>query len=143
MAEAALEGELDSHLAREVIANRRNGKSKKTIRSLSGSFEITTPRDRAGTFTPQIIKKHQTTLSDEIEHKVLSLYGLGMSYRDILSHIKEMYGIKLDPGTLTVITDRILESVKQWSRPATNWPMTLFQLAIYFEGKLDKELKLG
>ena len=118
LVEAALEGELDSHLAREVVANRRNGRSKKTIKSLSGSFELQTPRDRTGTFEPQIMKKHQTTLSDEIEHKILSLYGLGMSYRDITSHIKEMYGIELSTGTLSTVTDRILDKVRQWrSRP--------------------------
>jgi len=118
LVEAALEGELDSHLAREVTANRKNGKSKKTIRRLDGSFELKTPRDRSGTFEPQFIRKHQTTLSDEIEHKILSLYGLGMSYRDITSHIKEMYGIELSTGTLSAVTDRILEKVSQWrSRP--------------------------
>ena len=118
LVEAALEGELDSHLAREVTANRRNGKSQKTVKSLSGSFELKTPRDRAGTFEPQIIKKHQTTLSDEIEHKILSLYGLGMSYRDISLHIKELYGIEISAGTLTAVTDRILSRVRQWrARP--------------------------
>ncbi|MDD9300870.1 MAG: transposase [Desulfobacter sp.] len=82
LAEAALEGELESHLGQEVSANRRNGKSKKTIKSLDGKFELETPRDRAGTFSPQIVKKHQTTLSDEIERKIIALYGLGMSYND-------------------------------------------------------------
>ena len=116
--EAALEGELDSHLAREITANRKNGKSRKIIKSLNGSFELKTPRDRSGTFEPQFIRKHQITLSDEIEHKILSLYGLGMSYRDIISHIKEMYGIELSTGTLSAVTDRILEKVKPWqSRP--------------------------
>jgi len=57
----------------------RNGKSKKTIKSLNGNFELSTPRDRSGTFSPQLIKKHQTTLSDEIEGKIIALYGLGMS----------------------------------------------------------------
>ena len=80
LTEAALEGEIDSHLADEVLANRRNGKSKKTVKSTSGSFELETPRDRSGSFEPQLVKKHQTTISDEIETKILSLYGLGMSY---------------------------------------------------------------
>jgi len=57
----------------------RNGKSKKTIKSLNGNFELSTPRDRSGTFSPQLIKKHQTTLSDEIEGKIIALDGLGMS----------------------------------------------------------------
>ena len=70
LAEAALEGELDSHLGREISANRRNGKSKKTIKSLNGNFELQTPRDWDSTFSPQLVKKHQTTLSDEIERLI-------------------------------------------------------------------------
>jgi putative transposase len=76
LTEAALEGELDSHLGQEVAANRRNGKSQKTIKSLNGNFELNTPRDRAGTFSPQLVKKHQTTISDEIEQKIIALYCL-------------------------------------------------------------------
>ena len=76
LAEAALEGELDSHLGKEISANRRNGKSKKTIKSLNGNFEQETPRDRDGTFSPQMVKKHQTTLSDEIEQKIIALLRL-------------------------------------------------------------------
>src|SRR5210317_1022803 len=63
LTEAALEGELESHLGQEIAANRRNGKSPKTIKSLNGNFELNTPRDRAGTFSPQLVKKHQTTLN--------------------------------------------------------------------------------
>ena len=64
LTEAALEAEIDTHLGQEVAANRRNGKSKKTIKSLNGNFELETPRDRDGTFSPKIVKKHQTTMSD-------------------------------------------------------------------------------
>lgn len=118
LTEAALEGELDSHLAQEVIANRRNGKSKKTIKTLSGKFDLNTPRDRAGTFSPQLIKKNQTTISDEIEGKIIALYGLGMSYKDISTHLQEIYGIEVSTGTLTAVTDKIIDTVKEWqSRP--------------------------
>ena len=82
LTEAALEGELDSHLGQQITANRRNGKSRKTIKSLNGNFELQTPRDRAGSFSPQLVKKHQTTLNDEIEQKIIAMYGLGMSYQD-------------------------------------------------------------
>jgi len=95
LTEAALEGELDSHLGQEISANRRNGKSQKTIKSLNGNFELRTPRDREGTFTPQLVKKHQTSLSDEIEQKILALYGLGMSYQDISAHLQEIYGLEI------------------------------------------------
>lgn len=118
LAEAALEGELDSHLAQEITSNRRNGKSKKTVKSLNGSFELHTPRDRAGTFSPKLIKKHQTNISDEIEEKIISMYGLGMSYKDISGHLQDIYGLEISTGTLTSVTDKIIDSVKEWrSRP--------------------------
>jgi transposase-like protein len=118
LTEAALEGELDSHLAQEITTNRRNGKSKKTIKSLNGNFELKTPRDRAGTFTPKIVKKHQTTLNDELEQKIIALYGLGMSYKDISHHLEEIYGLEISTGTLSAVTDKIIHTVKEWqARP--------------------------
>jgi transposase-like protein len=114
LAEAALEGELDSHLGQEVSANRRNGKSKKTIKSLNGNFELSTPRDRDCTFSPQLVKKHQTSLNDELEQKIIALYGRGMSYNDISSHIQEMYGLEVSTGTLSAVTDKIINTVKEW-----------------------------
>ena len=118
LTEAALEGELDSHLAKEITTNRRNGKSKKTIKSLNGNFELNSPRDRDGTFSPQLVKKHQTTISTEIEDKIIALYGLGMSYKDIAAHLQEMYGLDVSTGTLSAVTDKIIQTVKEWqSRP--------------------------
>jgi putative transposase len=118
LTEAALEGELDSHLGQEIARNRRNGKSKKTIKSLNGNFELKTPRDRAGSFSPQLVKKHQTTLNDEIEQKIIALYGLGMSYKDISLHLQEMYGLEVSTGTLSAVTDKIIHTVKEWqARP--------------------------
>lgn len=118
LTEAALEGELDSHLGQEIAANRRNGKSKKTIKSLNGSFDLKTPRDRAGTFSPQLVKKHQTTLNNELERKIIALYGLGMSYKDISTHIQEMYGLEVSAGALSAVTDKIIHTVKEWqARP--------------------------
>lgn len=118
LTEAALEGELDSHLAEDVVGNRRNGKSKKTVKSTSGAFELETPRDRAGTFEPRLVKKHQRTVSDEIEAKILSMYGLGMSYSDIAGHVEELYGISVSTATISTITDKLIEAVKAWqARP--------------------------
>ncbi len=118
LTEAALEGELDSHLGREITANRRNGKGSKTIKSMDGSFELNTPRDRAGTFSPKIVKKHQRTLNDELEEKIIALYGLGMSYKDIAGHIEDIYGIEVSTGTLSAVTDKIIHTVKEWqARP--------------------------
>lgn len=118
LTEAALEGELDSHLGQEISNNRRNGKSRKTIRALNGNFELRTPRDRAGTFSPQLVKKHQTTLNNELEQKIIALYGLGMSYKDIAGHLEEMYGLEVSTGTLSAVTDQIIHTVKEWqARP--------------------------
>ena len=116
LTEAALEVEADTHLAQEIAPNRRNGKSRKTMKSSSGSFELETPRDRAGTFEPQLIKKHQTHVSDEIETKILSMYGRGMSYRDIAGHVEELYGISVSTATLSAITDKIIAEVKEWQQ---------------------------
>jgi len=78
--EASLEGEMESHLSnnRNEENNRRNGKNSKTLRTSSGSFELLTPRDREGSFEPQIVKKRQTNLHPELEAKVLSTFASGM-----------------------------------------------------------------
>jgi transposase-like protein len=113
LTEAALEAEVESHIANDVLSgtrNRKNGVNKKTIKDLSnGSFELETPRDRNGTFEPQIVKKHQTTISNEIEDKILSMYGLGMSYSDISSHIEEIYQVSISTATISAITDKIID----------------------------------
>jgi len=100
LTEAAMTAELEAHLASESTPNRKNGSTKKTIKSSAGTFELNTPRDRAGTFEPQTIKKQQTYLTDDMERKVLALFALGNSYQDIRSHIDEMYDISLSNGTL-------------------------------------------
>ena len=116
MAEALLQGEVDAHLESDPEPNRRNGKSRKQVKSGSGSFELETPRDRAGTFEPQLVKKNQTTLGNEIEEKILGLYGLGNSYRDIATHLKGLYGIEVSTGTISAITDKIIPVVKAWQQ---------------------------
>ena len=116
LTEAALEGELDSHLAEDVVPNRKNGKTSKTVKSTAGPFELDTPRDRAGTFEPQLVKKHQTSVGDEIEAKILSMYGLGMSYRDIATQVEDLYGIKVSTATLSAITDKIISEVREWQQ---------------------------
>ena len=79
LTEAAMQGELEQHLAEEEYPNRKNGKARKTIKSTSCSFELEAPRDRAGTFEPQIIKKNQTHFTDEFERKILSMFSSGLS----------------------------------------------------------------
>ena len=134
LTEAALEAEIDTHLAKEVSANRKNGKSRKTMKSTSGSFELETPRDRSGTFEPQLVKKHQTHVSDEIEAKILSMFGLGMSYRDMAAHVKEMYGISVSTATLSAITDKIIAEVKAWQqRPLESHYPFVWMDAIHYK----------
>jgi len=117
LVEAALQAEVESHISQEVFAgnkNRKNGTSSKTIKSEGGSFILDTPRDRAGTFEPQLVKRNQTHLTDDIEEKVLSMYSLGLSYADISKHIEDMYKIELSKGTISNITDKIITKVKEW-----------------------------
>ena len=117
LTEAALEAEIEHYLEQEQPQpNRRNGYSKKTVKATSGNFELATPRDRNGGFEPQLVKKNQTRLSDEIDDKIISLFALGMSYRDIQSHIADMYGLEVSDGAITRITDRLLPELKAWQQ---------------------------
>jgi len=91
--EASLAGELDSHLSENSLeegGNRRNGIKKKTVKSSFGSFELETPRDRQSSFDPQVVKKRQTVLNEELDTKILALYGLGNSYDAISFHIQDL-----------------------------------------------------
>ena len=139
LVEAALEAEIESHIADEVLQgkrNRRNGYNRKTVKSSSGEFELATPRDRDGSFEPQIVKKHQTTISDEIEEKILSMYALGMSYRDISKHIEEIYQISISTATINTITDKIISKVKEWqARPLERVYPFIFLDAIHYKIK--------
>lgn len=114
LTEAAMQAELDSHLQSESGQNRKNGTSSKTIKTANGSFELDAPRDRAGSFEPQLIKKHQTHLTDELERKVISLFALGNSYQSIRDHIIDMYDMKLPNGTISAVTDKLLPELQTW-----------------------------
>lgn len=111
--EAALGAEIDQHLESDP-ENRKNGKSRKTIKTMSGEFELETPRDRNGTFEPQTVKKHQTRLTDEMERNVLSLFALGNSYQHIRDYLVEMYGVSVSNGTINAITDRLIPELRAW-----------------------------
>ena len=77
-------------------------------------FELQTPRDRAGRFEPQLVKKHQTHLTDELERKIIALFGLGNSYRYIRTHIAEIYGMSQSNGTLNAVTDKLIPELQAW-----------------------------
>ena len=137
LTEAALAAELDTHLAdKEGSHNRKNGTSRKTMKSVSGNFELSTPRDRSGSFEPQFIKKYQTHMSDEIERKILSMYALGMSYSDISGHIEDMYSIGVAASTISAVTDKLIPKLKQWQmRPLESHCPIVWLDAIHYKIK--------
>lgn len=139
--ESALEGELDAHLLenRETgISNRRNGKSSKQIQTSSDSFELLTPRDREGSFEPEIVKKRQTILNDSLDNKVLALYALGMSYEAISEHLAEMYGLEVSCAKISLITDKLLPLITEWrNRPLESVYPIVFLDAMHFKVRVD------
>jgi putative transposase len=137
--EASLEGEMESHLEQcesETISNRRNGRSRKTMKSASGTFELDTPRDRSGTFEPEIVKKRETILNPSLDDKILALYGLGMSHQDICAHLKEMYGVEVSSGLISKITDKLLPIITEWrNRPLESIYTLIFFDAMFFRAR--------
>src|SRR5688572_14938149 len=103
MLNSMLEGEMEGHLDEEQrdTGNRRNGKSTKLLKTSSGTIEVTTPRDRSGSFEPEIVKKRETIMAQSLEDKIIGLYGLGTSLRDISAHIKETYDTEISATTLS------------------------------------------
>lgn len=122
--ERALEAEMTDHLGHgknEPVANQagntRNGKSKKTLKGEFGELPIEVPRDRHGSFEPQLIPKHQTRWAG-FDDKILSLYARGMTVREIQAHLEEMYGTEVSPSLISSVTDAVVDEVKAWqSRP--------------------------
>ncbi len=138
LTEAALKAELQHHLDQEVEPNRRNGSSKKTIKTGNGSFELNTPRDRTGSFDPQLIRKNQTQLTPELDRKILSLFSHGTSYRDIQQHIHDMYGVNVSTGAMTAVTDQLLAELKEWQeRPLESHYPIVWMDAIHYKVKED------
>jgi len=136
--EAALEAELEEHFQenKEEQINRRNGHGTKLLRTSEGTMELTTPRDRSGSFEPEIVKKRQTILADSLEDKILGLYGLGMSLRDISAHIKEMYDSDISHTVLSEITDRIIPAIRLWQARELEDLYTIVWLdAMYYKVK--------
>lgn len=136
--EASLDGEITAHLEGKRGQNRRNGKTGKTVKSGYGSFALETPRDRCGDFEPQIVSKRQTVLNSQLDDKILSLYGRGMSYRDISDHLQEMYGLEVSKSTMTAVTDKVITEITEWqSRPLDKVYAYLWLDAVHFKVKED------
>lgn len=137
--EASLEGEMSHHLStcqEKGLSNRRNGKTSKTIKTSYGHVPIETPRDRESSFEPEIVKKRQTILNQALDNKVLGLFGLGMSYQDIRSHMQEMYGTEISSAMLSKITDQLLPIITEWrNRPLESIYTIVFLDAMFFKAK--------
>jgi transposase-like protein len=141
--DAALEAEMESHLdeAERSSGNRRNGKTTKDVRTSSGTISVNTPRDRASSFEPELIRKRETILAESLESKILGMYGLGMSLRDISKHIKDMYDTDISHATLSAITDKIIPEVKEWqSRPLEELYTIVWLDAMHYKVKEDHRM---
>lgn len=149
--ESGLEAELDEELGYEpydvknkTTDNSRNGHSQKTLRTSMGKVEIDIPRDRNGDFEPQLIKKNQTSISQDMENKIISMYAKGMSTSDIEAHIRDIYGLSVSDSTVSRITDKILPEAKEWQqRPLESVYAVVFMDAIHYhvrsEGQIVKK----
>lgn len=119
--EGSLESELDSELGYEPYnvknkntSNSRNGHSKKTLRTSMGKVEIDVPRDRNGDFEPKILPKNQTSISQDMENKIISMCAKGMSTSDIEDHIRDIYGLEISDTTVSRITDKVITVAREW-----------------------------
>lgn len=136
LTEAALKAELEQHLQDDIQPNRKNGSTAKTIKTSTGEFELETPRDRAGSFEPQLVKKNQTKLSEEIDLKILSMFSMGLSYRDIRKHVADLYGLEISEASITAVTDQLVPKLKAWqSRPLDAVYPIVWLDAIHFKVK--------
>src|ERR1700678_1600886 len=130
--ERALEGELSAHLgygkhdpAGNNSGNSRNGAIRKTVQSGIGPVQLAVPRDRAGSFEPVLVPKRAGRLSGGLDDMIISLYAHGMTVRDILHHLNQVYGTELSPEQVSAITDSVLEEVRAWQNRALDpvWPV--------------------
>ena len=148
--EGALDEELDEELGyskydyrNKETDNSRNGHSSKTMHTSYGDMDLAIPRDRNGEYEPQLIKKYQNTVTQDMEEKILSMYAKGMTTGDIESHMRELYDIDISDSTISRITDKILPIVKEWQeRPLEEVYAVVFMDAIHYhvrsEGRIVK-----
>lgn len=148
MIEAMLQGEMDHHLGYasndkgpKKDSNRRNGYGKKILKTTQGEVEIEVPRDRDGSFEPQIVAKRQKDVS-AIEKKVLAMYARGMSQRDISSTIEDIYGFQMSHDMISDITDRIIPEMEEWrNRPLKKCYAFVFVDCLYVTLRNNYDVK--
>ena len=148
--EGALDQEMDEELGyskydyrNKETDNSRNGHSQKTMHTSYGDMEIDIPRDRKGEFEPQIVKKYQNTVTQDMEEKIISMYAKGMTTGDIEAHLKELYDLDISDSTISRITDKIMPLVKEWQeRPLQEIYAVVYMDAIHYhvrsEGRIVK-----
>jgi putative transposase len=142
--EAALQAELDEHLEQEDEDqnNRKNGYNTKLLKTGAGTIELDTPRDRNSDFSPEIVKKRETILANTLESKIIGMYGLGMSFRDISAHIKDMYDTDISASTLSAITDKVIPLVKEWQvRPLEDTYCIVWLDGMHYKVKQDGRIQ--
>ena len=149
--EDGLDAEMDEHLGygrydtkEKETDDSRNGHSSKTLRTSFGDMPIQVPRDRKGEFDPVILKKNQTSISQDVEEKIISMYAKGMTTTDIGDHIQDIYGIEVSESTVSRITDKVLPAAKEWQqRPLESVYAVMFMDAIHYhvrsEGQIVKK----
>lgn len=147
----SLESELDESLGytkydykNKQTDNSRNGSYKKTLHTSYGDMDINVPRDRNSEYEPIAVKKHQNTLNQDIEEKIISMYAKGMTTSDIEYHIRDLYGIELSDSSISRITDKIMPIIKEWQiRPLEEVYAVVFLDAVHFnvrsEGRIIKK----
>lgn len=131
LAERALNAELDYHLATEAEEgrrNHRNGYTKKSVLTDTGRIGLEVPRDRAGTFDPQLIAKYQRRFPG-FDDKIVSMYARGMTVREIQGHLRELYGVEVSPDLISTVTDAVLEEVAEWQ----NRPLDALYALVFFD----------
>ena len=146
--ENGLEAELDEDLGyskydykNKATDNSRNGHSSKNPRTSFGDVEVSVPRDRKGEFEPQLLKKNQTSISQDIEEKILSMYAKGMTTGDIEAHIQDIYGLSVSDTTVSRITDKTLPVAKEWQqRPLESIYDVVFLDAIHYHVRSERQI---
>lgn len=146
--EQMLAGELTAHLGYEKYQadvrgsrNSRNGSSAKTVRTSAGPVTLAIPRDRNNAFTPQVVKKYETS-SNELEDKIVTLYGKGMTVEDVKTSLRDMYGVEVSDATITAVTDKVLPLVQAWqTRPLANLYPIVYLDALYVKLKRNGRIE--
>lgn len=145
--EQMLEAEIEEHLGYEKhstkgdnTGNSRNGFNTKTLKSEWGEVKLSAPRDRNGTFEPKLIQKRQTRTED-LESRVMAMYGKGMSTREIEEYVRDIYGADVSPSLVSKITDRIMPEAREWqNRPLDDiYPVVFFD-GVWFKGRSDGKI---